>query len=53
MVVRLSRSLNRKGMKGTKGKKDPEGIETSAPRTLTATAMIEKGSRVRDRCADL
>jgi hypothetical protein len=25
----LSRSLDRKSMKGTKGKKDPEGIEAS------------------------
>jgi hypothetical protein len=29
MVVRLSRCLNRKGMKGTKDKKDAEGIEAS------------------------
>jgi hypothetical protein len=29
LVDRLSRSLNRKSMKGTKGMKDPEGIEAS------------------------
>ena len=30
LVAWFSRSLNRKDMKGTKGEKDPEGIETSA-----------------------
>jgi len=32
-VVRLSRSLDRESKKGTKGKKDPEGIEASVYRT--------------------
>ena len=32
----LSRSLNRKSMKGTKDEKDAEGIEASVHRTSTA-----------------
>jgi len=37
-VGRLSTSLKRKSMKGTKDEKDAEGIEVPVHRTSTATA---------------
>jgi len=38
----LSRSLKRKSKKGTKGKKDPEGIRASVPGPKCNSKLIEE-----------